>query len=602
MTRPHAPRPPVDPQAVDRAAAALHLPPETLTAYGPGVRKVAPVPPGPLDAVAADRSPDGVPGRLVLVSAVTPTKAGEGKTTVSVGLADGLARRGRRAALALREPSLGPVFGVKGGGTGGGRAQVEPADRINLHFTGDLHAIGVAHDLLAALVDNDLHFAALDAAKGRAAPDRAADAPAPTGASGLAPETTTWGRVVDVNDRALRSVTLAAGGRAERPSRFDITAASEIMAVLALADSPQDLRARLGRIVVGRQGPDGPTPGADVTAADLGAVDAMLALLRDALAPNLVTTREGTPAFVHAGPFANIAHGASSVVATRTALAHAQEVVTEAGFGFDLGGEKFLDVKMRQAGLWPRAVVLVATAKALREHGAGPDGDPAEADALARGLPHLARHLANVARFGLPAVVAINVFPGDVEADLAALEAFCAEQGVPTARVTAFADGGAGGEALADRVLEVLDATDAAPPTPRYAYPDDAPLTTKIEALATDLYGAAGVAFDDAAAEELARLEAAGYGRLQVCMAKTHLSFADDPKAGGLAEGFTLRVREVRLSAGAGFVVAVAGRIVTMPALPREPAAKRVRVGDDGTVRGLMQGEGGTATDAGEPT
>ncbi|MDR9392236.1 MAG: formate--tetrahydrofolate ligase [Trueperaceae bacterium] len=591
MTPPDADRFPLDPHAVERAAAALHLAPATLTPYGPGVRKVVPVPPGPLADVAAARSPDGVPGRLVLVSALTPTKAGEGKTTVSVGLADGLARLGRRAVAALREPSLGPVFGIKGGGTGGGRAQIEPAERINLHFTGDLHAIAAAHDLLAALVDNDLHWAALDAAKGRPAPASAGDGPAPTGASGLTPATATWGRVLDVDDRALRSVTLAAGGRAERASRFDITAASEIMAVLALADSVDDLRARLGRIVVGRQGAEGPTPGADVTAADLGAVDAMLALLQDALQPNLVTTREGTPAFVHGGPFANIAHGASSVVATRTALAHAQEVVTEAGFGFDLGGEKFLDVKMRQAGLWPRAVVLVATAKALREHGAGPDGDAASEDALTRGLPHLARHLDAVAHFGLPAVVALNVFPGDGEADLAAIEGFAAARGVPVARVTAFADGGAGAEALAARVLEVLDAGDAAPPTPRFAYPDAAPLTAKIEALATDLYGAADVAYDAAAAAELARLEAAGYGPLQVCMAKTHLSFADDPKAGGLAEGFTLRVREVRLSAGAGFVVVVAGRIVTMPALPREPAAKRVRVGADGRIRGLMQGD-----------
>jgi len=357
------------------------------------------------------------------------------------------------------------------------------------------------------------------------------------------------------------------------------------MAVVSLAASLEDLRARLARIVVGWQGPDGATPGAPVTAADLGAVEAMVALLKDALLPNLVQTREGTPAFVHGGPFANIAHGCSSVVATRTALAHARHVVTEAGFGFDLGGEKFLDVKMRQAGLWPSVVVLVATVRALREHGG--EGE----DGLARGLVHLDRQCGNVAAFGLPVVVAINVFPGDVEEDLALLEAHCAERDVAAARVTAFRDGGRGAEALARRLVDVLD-TRPAPVEPHVLYPDDMALRSKIETVARRLYGAASVSFSEEAAATLERLEAEGHGMLQVCMAKTHLSFSGDAKAGGLAEGFDLHVREVRLSAGAGFVVAVAGTIVTMPALPFEPAAVRMRVEADGTVRGLMQNEG----------
>lgn len=500
---------------------------------------------------------DGEPrGRLVLVSAIGPTKVGEGKTTVSVGLADGLRRIGRRTALCLREPSLGPVFGIKGGGTGGGRAQVEPATDINLHFTGDMHAVTSAHNLLAALIDTDLHFG---------------------GASGLTPDRVTWPRVLDVNDRALRKIVVSAGRDTERASRFDITAASEIMAVLALAASLDDLRARLARIVVGTR-----EDGSDVTADDLGAVDAMVALLRDALEPNLVQTREGCPAFVHAGPFGNIAHGCNSVVATRTALRHAEEVVTEAGFGFDLGGEKFLDIKMRQSGLWPRAVVLVATVRALASHG---DGD------LARGLAHLDRQLANVRRFGLPAVVAINVFAGDEEADLRAVEARCDELGAPAARITSFVDGGAGGVALAERLLDVLDAGDAAPPRPCFLYPDVAPLDDKIRTVATRVYGAASVTFREAASRRLDELAAAGYGHLPICMAKTHLSFAGDPKAGGLAEGFDLEIRSVRLSAGAGFVVPLVGTIVTMPALPRDPAAKHVRVAADGTISGLMQGE-----------
>ena len=536
-------------RTITDVAHELGLDPDTVRTLGRHKAKVQLPPAGTPDDPSRH-------GRLVLVSAIGPTKAGEGKTTVSVGLTDGLRRVGRKVALCLREPSLGPVFGIKGGGTGGGRAQVEPAADINLHFTGDMHAVTAAHNLLAAMIDTDVHFG---------------------GASGLTPERVTWPRVLDVNDRALRKVIVSAGRETERTTRFDITAASEIMAVLALAESLDDLRDRLARIVVGTR-----EDGSDVTANDLEAVDAMMALLRDALEPNLVQTREGAPAFVHGGPFGNIAHGCSSVVATRTALRHASEVVTEAGFGFDLGGEKFLDIKMRQSGLWPRAVVLVATVRALASHG---EGD------VERGLAHLDRQLANVRVLELPVIVAINVFANDDEDDLRTLERHCEEAGAPSARITSFADGGAGGEALARQLLETLDATDADPPRPHFLYPDDMPLADKIRTLAQRLYGAGSVTFREAAERQLEALSEAGHGRLPVCIAKTHLSFSGDPKAGGLAEGFDLEVRAVRLSAGAGFVVPLIGRIVTMPALGRDPAAKHVRVADDGAISGLMQGE-----------
>lgn len=529
---------------IEDVAADLGLRPSRLVPYGRHKAKVH---------LADDVEPAG---RLVLVSAITPTKAGEGKTTVSVGLSDGLRRLGVRTALCLREPSLGPVFGIKGGGTGGGMAQVEPADDINLHFNGDLHAVTAAHNLLAALIDNDLHFGA---------------------ASGLAPDRVTWPRVLDVNDRALRDVIVAAGRKGERAARFDITAASEVMAVMALASSLEDLRERLARIVVGTR-----EDGSPVTAGDLGAVDAMLALLKDALMPNLVQTREGTPAFVHLGPFGNIAHGCSSVAATRMALGLADVVVTEAGFGFELGGEKFLDIKCRQAGLWPRAVVLVATVQALKSHG---DGD------LEAGLAHLDRQASNVGAFGLPLVVALNVFPSDTEEKLRLVEARAAELGVASARVTSFRDGAAGGVAMAERLLELLDATEFEPPQPAFLYAEDAPLPEKLAAVATRVYGAASVTLTPEAQRDLETLERAGLGRLPVCIAKTHLSFSGDPKGGGLAKGFELAVKELRPSAGARFVVALMGDIVTMPALPREPAAKRVRVAPDGTVTGLMQGD-----------
>jgi len=532
-------------------AAELGLDPQAVTTLGTTKAKVdlAPQPPsGDAD------------GALVLVSAITPTRFGEGKTTVSIGLADGLRRVGARACLALREPSLGPVFGVKGGGTGGGRAQVVPADDINLHFTGDLHAIAAAHNLLAAMIDTELYFGARDGAT----------------RSGLDPEQVTWSRAVDMNDRALRRVKVDAGGRAERLTRFDITAASEIMAIMALARSLDDLRARIGRTVVGWR-----SDGSAVTADDIGATESMVALLRDALQPNLVQSADGTPALVHCGPFANIAHGCSSVVATRLALRHAEVVVTEAGFGFDLGGEKFLHLKAPQAGVWPRCVVLVATARALAHHGGGD---------LTAGLAHLERQVENVRSFGLSAVVAINVFADDSEDDLVAIEHAAQQLGSAVARCTAFNEGGSGGVALAAAVREQLRATAANPPTPQSLYQSDAPLHDKLRAVAQRIYGAADIALSADAERELARLEAAGYGRLPICVAKTNLSLSDDPKAGGLVRGFTPTVTELRLAAGAGFVVALMGTIFTMPGLPRDPAARHVRVEANGRIKGLMQG------------
>ncbi len=533
-------------------AAELGIDPKAVTTLGSSKAKLDP------DATPADRAGDH--GALVLVSAIGPTRFGEGKTTVSVGLADGLRRVGARACVALREPSLGPVFGMKGGGTGGGRAQLVPADDVNLHFTGDLHAIGTAHNLLAAMIDAELHFGARDGAI----------------ASGIDPQQVTWPRVLDMNDRALRSVVVDAGGRAERTSRFDITAASEVMATLALADSLQDLRTRLGRTVVGWR-----SDGTPVTAGDVMATEAMVALLRDALRPNLVQTADGTPALVHCGPFANIAHGCSSVLATRLALRHAEVVVTEAGFGFDLGGEKFLHLKAPVAGVWPRCVVLVVTVRALAHHGGGD---------LQRGLEHLDRQVANVRSFGLPVVLALNVFSSDAEDELSLVEAHARELEAAIARCTAFSEGGSGGVALAAAVREQLRLNADAPPEPRALYRRDAGVIDKLRALAQQIYGAADVTLTDAARQDLERIDAAGFGELPVCVAKTHLSFTDDPKGGGLARGFVPTVNELRLAAGAGFVVALMGRIFTMPGLPREPAARNVRVEANGRIRGLMQG------------
>jgi formate--tetrahydrofolate ligase len=526
-----------------------------------------------IDLAALDRPANGA-GRLILVSAVNPTPAGEGKTTISVALAMGLRRLGKRAALCLREPSLGPVFGVKGGGTGGGRATLVPADDINLHFTGDIHAITTAHNLLAALVDNALHFGSACGAKGP-----------------LDARTITWGRALDMNDRALRNVVVGLGRKADgvpRQDRFDITAASEIMAIVALASSHRDLEERLGRVIVGAD-----AAGAPVTAADVGAAGALTAVLRDALLPNLVQTAEGGPALVHAGPFANIAHGCSSLLATRLALGRADYTITEAGFGFDLGGEKFLDIKCRAAGIWPRALVLVATLRALKVHGGAPVKAAAEPDrgALERGLAHLERHLATARWFGLPVVVALNVFPTDTAEELSLVEAAARRAGAEAARCQGFAEGGAGATELARIVAEVADRTDAAPPAPRFVYDAEDPLREKIRKIAMTVYGAAAVELSAGAEKELARIEHQGLGALPVCMAKTQLSLTDDPKRVGRPEGFTITVRELRLAAGAGFVVALTGEMMTMPGLPREPAAHKVHLLPDGTIRGLMQGE-----------
>ncbi len=509
-------------------------------------------------------------GRLVLVSAITPTPPGEGKTTTSVALAMGLCRRGRNAVAALREPSLGPVFGIKGGGTGGGMATLEPAQDINLHFTGDIHAVSAANNLLAALVDNALHF--------RQPVE-------------LDPQSIRWRRCLDMNDRSLRQTVTGLGGRANgvvRETGFDITAASEVMAILALAEGAKDLEARCARIIVGQT-----YAGEPVTAGQLKASSAMGALLQDALLPNLVQTREGGPAIVHAGPFGNIAHGCSSILGTRLGLAYADEVITEAGFGFELGAEKFLDIKCRVAGLWPRGVTLVATLRALKFHGGAPMARVAEPDpdALRRGFEHLQKHLETLATFGLPAVVAVNRFPQDTEAELQELKAWGRSAGVAVAVCEGFAKGGEGALELADAVLQMLDRTDAAPLTPKFLYSLEAPLKEKLRAVARIAYGARDVTFTAGAERDLAAVEKLGAGHLPVCMAKTHLSLSDDPTRAGRPRDFVVTVRELRLSAGAGFVVALTGDILTLPGLPKVPAAARVVVHPDGRVTGLMQGE-----------
>ncbi|RJS19993.1 formate--tetrahydrofolate ligase [Corallococcus sp. H22C18031201] len=541
-------------------AAELGLSPEDVLPWGRDRAKVS------LDALA--RQPPR--GRLVLVSAINPTPPGEGKTTMSVALAMGLRQRGRRAVAALREPSLGPVFGVKGGGTGGGHASLEPAADINLHFTGDLHAITSAHNLLSALVDNSVYYGHPVAMEGTRV---------------------RWRRALDMNDRFLRNVIVGLGGKANgvpRETSFDITAASEVMAILALSEGLKDLEARLGNIVVGQL-----ADGSAVRARDVNAAAAMVALLKDALMPNLVQTREGGPAIVHAGPFGNIAHGCSSVLGTRLALAYADEVVTEAGFGFDLGAEKFLDIKCRGAGLWPRGVMLVVTLRALKHHGGALPAQVAEPnrEALLRGFDHLEKHLESVAAFGLPAVLCVNHFPQDTEAELDELRAFAKARGVGIAVCKGYAQGGAGSVELADAVLAMLDATDAAPPKPRFLYSLEQSPEEKIRAIARTVYGADDVAFTAGARKDLDAARALGGAGLPVCMAKTHLSLSDDPTKTGRPRGFTLTVREVRLSAGAGFLVALTGDLLTMPGLPREPAARRIIVHDDGRITGLMQGE-----------
>ena len=542
-------------QPITQIAAAAGIDAELLEPYGKYKAKVS------LSLLDHAKKQ----GKLVLVTAITPTPAGEGKTTTTVGLADGLHRIGKSVAAALREPSLGPVFGIKGGAAGGGYAQVVPMEDINLHFTGDFHAIGAANNLLAAMLDNHIQQG---------------------NALGIDPRRITWKRCVDMNDRQLRFVIDGLGGKVNgtpREDGFDITVASEIMAVFCLATSIADLKARLARIVVGYTYDDRP-----VTAGDLKAVGAMAALLKDALAPNLVQTLEGTPAFVHGGPFANIAHGCNSVLATRMAMATADYAVTEAGFGADLGAEKFLDIKCRAAGLTPDAVVLVATVRALKMHGGLAKTALAEEnlDALERGLPNLLRHLSNLKNvYGLPAVVAVNRFPTDTDREIDCIIEKCRALGVNVVLSTVWADGGRGGEALAREVVRLCEEEHG---NFRYCYPDDLGIADKVRAVVRKVYGGSDVQFLPAAEKQIVRLTELGYGNLPVCIAKTQYSFSDDPTKLGAPEGFTVTVKQVKVSAGAGFVVVLTGDIMTMPGLPRVPAAEKIDVTDDGRIVGLF--------------
>ena len=503
-------------------------------------------------------------GKLVLVTAINPTPAGEGKTTTSVGLADAMNRLGHQTMLCLREPSLGPVFGVKGGAAGGGYAQVVPMEDINLHFTGDFHAIGAANNLCAAMLDNHIKQG---------------------NELGIDPRRITWKRCVDMNDRQLRNVVDGLGGVADGMARqdgFDITVASEVMAVFCLATDLADLKARLARMVIAYTYDRKP-----VTVADIHAEGAMTALLKDAIKPNLVQTLEGNPAFVHGGPFANIAHGCNSVEATTTALKLADYVVTEAGFGADLGAEKFLDIKCRATGVAPSAVVLVATVRALKYNGGVPKAELTKEnlEALEAGLPNLLRHVSNIRDvWGLPVVVAINAFPTDTAAELELVERRVRELGVNVALSEVWAKGGEGGEELAREVVRLCEE----PSDFRYAYELDGTLAEKIDAIARRVYHADGVDFAPAASRQLAQLEEQGFGGLPICMAKTQYSFTDDPKRLGAPEGFRITVRSVRVSAGAGFVVALTGDIMTMPGLPKVPAAEKIDVTPDGRITGLF--------------
>jgi formate--tetrahydrofolate ligase len=499
-------------------------------------------------------------GKLVLVSAITPTPAGEGKTTTSIGLAQGLARLGVRSAVALREPSLGPTFGMKGGGAGGGASEVVPVDDVNMHLTGDFHAVSSAHNLLAALVDNALHFDA---------------------AAGLDPRRVTWKRVVDMNDRALRDMVIGLGGRTEgipRETGFDITAASEVMAVLCLAGGIADLKARLGRIVVGYR-----SDGVPVTAADLRAVGAMAALLRDAVKPNLVQTTEGVPAFVHGGPFANIAHGTNSVMATRAALAHADVVVTEAGFAFELGAEKFFDINCRYGGFAPVCTVLVATIRALKMHGGVRVADVNQPDARAmlRGFSNMEKHLENIAKFEQPCVVAINHFPSDTPEEVETLRRHCEALGLPAVVHKGFAEGGKGCTALAEVVRAKVESNE---PRFRPLYDWNATIEEKIRVVAHEMYGAQAVDYTTRARRDRDQLEKSGFGKLPVCIAKTQQSLSDNPALLGRPKDFLVTVREIQLAAGAGFVIPITGEIMRMPGLPREPLAWRFDLTDEGEI------------------
>jgi formate--tetrahydrofolate ligase len=536
--------------------AKLGIPPEQLVPYGHDKAKIS------AEFIAAQE--DKKDGKLILVTAINPTPAGEGKTTTTVGLGDGLNRIGKKAIVCVREASLGPCFGVKGGAAGGGYAQVVPMEDINLHFTGDFHAITSAHNLLAAMIDNHIYWG---------------------NEENIDLRRITWRRVMDMNDRALRSMVSSLGGVSNgfpRQNGFDITVASEVMAILCLATDLKDLERRLGEIIIGYRFDKTP-----VYARDLRADGAMAVLLKDAMQPNLVQTLENNPAFVHGGPFANIAHGCNSVVATKTALKLGDYVVTEAGFGADLGAEKFFNIKCRKAGLKPSAAVIVATVRALKMNGGVKKDDlgAENVQALVRGCSNLGRHIANVRRFGVPVVVAINHFVSDTDAEIAAVQEYVARHGAEAILCRHWAEGSAGIEDLAYKVVELAESGQA-----RFEplYGDDLPLIEKIEIVASKIYHAGEVTADKAVRDQLAAWEAQGYGKLPVCMAKTQYSFSTDPNLRGAPEGHVVSVREVRLSAGAGFVVVITGEIMTMPGLPKSPSAERIFLNDQGYIEGLF--------------
>jgi len=549
--------------AITDIAAGLGLEEDDLELYGRLKAKIH------LDVL--ERLKDRPDGKYIDVTAITPTPLGEGKTTTCVGLGMGLNVIGKRAAITIRQPSLGPVFGIKGGAAGGGYSQVVPMEDFNLHFTGDIHAIGAAHNLLSAFIDNHLHHG---------------------NKLNIAPHTITWNRVVDISDRALRNVVVGLGGKIDgvpRESHYDITVASEVMAILALTTSLADLRARLGRVIIGQN-----TDGNPVTAEDLGCAGAMAVLLKDAIMPNLVQTVENTPAFVHCGPFANIAHGNSSVLADQIALKCSDYVVTESGFGADMGMEKFMDIKCRNGGLTPDAVVIVANIRALKMHGGVGRivaGKPVADELLRENVPavelgcqNLLKQIENVQQFGVPAVVCINAFPTDTEPEIAAIKRICADVGVEAVTSNHWAEGGKGAADLAQAVVAAAER----PKDFKFLYPDEMPIDEKIETVATRIYGAAEVSFTPKAKKAMQQLTDQGYAHLPVCIAKTHLSLSHDPKLLNRPEGFTFPIRDIKVSAGAGFLYALAGDIRTMPGLPSKPAGEKVDLTEDGTVVGLF--------------
>jgi len=543
-------------QNITEIADKLGIPSHGLLPYGHVKAKI--------DPDYAESLKDKPDGKLILVAGITPTPAGEGKTTTSVGLGDALNHIGKNASICLREPSLGPCFGVKGGAAGGGYAQVVPMEDINLHFTGDFHAITSAHNLLSAMIDNHIHWG---------------------NELGIDARRVTWKRVVDMNDRALRNITNSLGGVGNgfpREDGFDITVASEVMAIFCLAQDLEDLQQRLGNIIVAYTRQREP-----IRARDLQAEGAMTVLLKNALGPNLVQTLEGTPAFVHGGPFANIAHGCNSVAATRTALKLSEYVVTEAGFGADLGAEKFFDIKCRKSGLKPDACVVVATIRAVKMHGgvAKEELKTENVEAVRKGAENVIRHVRNVKKFGVPPVVALNKFSADTDAEVEALRERIAEEGVDLVLSDHWANGGEGAKGLAETVVRTIEEK---PADFNLLYRDDLPLWDKVETIATELYGAAEITADDKVRKQFEQLQEGGYGHYPVCIAKTPLSFSTDPARKGAPSGHTVGIREVRLSAGAEFLVIVCGDVMTMPGLPKVPAAAHIRIGDDGNIEGLF--------------